>query len=128
MIGVIEWVVDGTSTNTYAPYIKKDGRNIMFMENGKPLSFKTKKEARTYANEYLIQEKKKREVDPLLKEAVEITIENKCGSVPILQRKLSISYKQAERLISEMEVLGVVGSKDGTKPRKLLIKSIGDIL
>lgn len=66
-------------------------------------------------------------MDELLKQAIEITIENGSGSTSLLQRKLLLGYNKAGRLMDEMERLGVVGKMDGTKPRELLVKSIDDV-
>ena len=66
-------------------------------------------------------------MDELLKQAIEITIENGSGSTSLLQRKLLLGYNKAGRLMDEMERLGVVGKMDGAKPRELLVKSIDDV-
>ena len=66
-------------------------------------------------------------MDELLKQAIEITIENGSGSTSLLQRKLILGYNRAGRLMDEMERLGVVGKMDGTKPRQLLVKSIDEV-
>ena len=66
-------------------------------------------------------------MDELLKQAIEITIENGSGSTSLLQRKLILGYNRAGRLMDEMERLGVVDKMDGTKPRQLLVKSIDDV-
>ncbi len=66
-------------------------------------------------------------MDELLKQAIEITIENGSGSTSLLQLKLLLGYNKAGRLMDEMERLGVVGKMDGTKPRELLVKSIDDV-
>ena len=63
----------------------------------------------------------------LLKQAIEITIENGSGSTSLLQCKLLLGYTKACRLMDEMEWLGVVGKMDGAKPRELLVKSIDDV-
>ena len=66
-------------------------------------------------------------MDELLKQAIEITIENGHGSVSLLQMKLILGYNRAERIMEQMEKLGVVGSRIGSHPRELLIKNINDI-
>lgn len=66
-------------------------------------------------------------MDELLKQAIEITIENGSGSTSLLQRKLLLGYNKAGRLMDEMERLGVVCKMDGAKPRELLVKSIDDV-
>ena len=66
-------------------------------------------------------------MDELLKQAIEITIENGSGSTSLLQRKLLLGYNRAGRLMDEMERLGVVGKMDGTITRQLLVKSIDEV-
>jgi S-DNA-T family DNA segregation ATPase FtsK/SpoIIIE len=66
-------------------------------------------------------------MDELLKQAIEITIENKVGSTSLLQRKLMIGYNRADRLMEEMYKLGVVGELKYPNPRPVLIKNIKDI-
>lgn len=59
--------------------------------------------------------------DELLKKAVEII--NKCDEVSasFLQRRLSIGYSRAARLMDQLEEKGLVGKAEGGKPRKVLI-------
>ena len=58
--------------------------------------------------------------DPLYKEAVEVVIRHKQGSVSLLQRRLGIGYQRAARLIDLLESKGVVGQYDGSKAREVL--------
>lgn len=62
-------------------------------------------------------------MDEYLKQAIKLTIENGAGSTSLLQRKLVISYHKAESLMVEMERLGIVASKIGGHPRKLLVEN-----
>ncbi len=59
--------------------------------------------------------------DPLLKDAIRIVVENGQASASLLQRKLSVGYSRAGRLVDEMEQRGVIGPFEGAKPRKVLI-------
>ena len=58
--------------------------------------------------------------DELLKEAAELVVRHKQGSVSLLQRKLGIGYQRAARLIDMLESKGVVGPYDGSKARQVL--------
>ena len=60
-------------------------------------------------------------VDALFDEAVEIVIMAGKASASLLQRKLSIGYARAARIIDELEMKGIIGKADGAKPRDLLI-------
>ena len=59
--------------------------------------------------------------DELLNKAIEIVIVSKQASISLLQRRLSIGYSRAARLIDEMERLGIVGPFSGSKAREILV-------
>lgn len=63
-------------------------------------------------------------MEDLLKQAIQVTVKHGSGSIPFLRLMLGIKYKEAVSLIDEMEKLNIVGPKNGTKPRELLIKDI----
>lgn len=58
-------------------------------------------------------------VDPLFGEAKGVVIRYRQGSTSLLQRKLHIGYARAARLLDQLEVVGVVGPPDGSKPREV---------
>ncbi|OIU72170.1 FtsK/SpoIIIE family DNA translocase [Rossellomorea aquimaris] len=59
--------------------------------------------------------------DELYKDAVQLIAEMQTASVSMLQRRFRIGYTRAARLIDEMEVRGVVGPYEGSKPRTVLV-------
>ncbi len=59
--------------------------------------------------------------DPLFREAIELVIRHKQGSVSLLQRRLGVGYQRAARLIDQLEQAGVVGPYDGSKAREVLV-------
>ncbi|MFC3882514.1 DNA translocase FtsK [Bacillus songklensis] len=59
--------------------------------------------------------------DDLYDEAVQLVVEMQTASVSMLQRRFRIGYNRAARLIDAMEVRGVVGPYEGSKPRSVLI-------
>ncbi|MEC7822713.1 MAG: DNA translocase FtsK 4TM domain-containing protein [Candidatus Neomarinimicrobiota bacterium] len=59
--------------------------------------------------------------DELLTKAIEIIVVSKQASISLLQRRLSIGYSRAARLIDEMERLGIVGPFSGSKAREILV-------
>ncbi len=59
--------------------------------------------------------------DALLKEAAELVIRHKQGSVSLLQRRLGIGYQRAARLIDQLEEKKIVGVYDGSKAREVLV-------
>jgi S-DNA-T family DNA segregation ATPase FtsK/SpoIIIE len=66
--------------------------------------------------------------DDLFEDAVRIVCQNDRASASLLQRKLSVGYARAARLLDELEEAGVVGAADGSKPRDVLVKDPSRIL
>lgn len=66
--------------------------------------------------------------DPLLEDAVMLLLQNGGASMSMLQRKFSIGYNRAGRLMNQLEELGVVGPAVGASPRELLIHTDDDWL
>ncbi|MBG81423.1 MAG: DNA translocase FtsK [Phycisphaerae bacterium] len=62
-----------------------------------------------------------KERDPLFDEAVRIIIESGRGSVSLVQRRLSIGYSRASRLVDQMGMAGILGEHKGSKAREVLI-------
>ncbi|MCY7028761.1 DNA translocase FtsK [Streptococcus sanguinis] len=58
--------------------------------------------------------------DPLFEEAKALVIETQKASASMIQRRLSVGFNRATRLMEELEAAGVIGSAEGTKPRKVL--------
>jgi DNA segregation ATPase FtsK/SpoIIIE, S-DNA-T family len=67
------------------------------------------------------QQSRKEVEDDLYEDAVQLIAEMQTASVSMLQRRFRIGYTRAARLIDEMEVRGVVGPYEGSKPRTVLI-------
>jgi S-DNA-T family DNA segregation ATPase FtsK/SpoIIIE len=65
-------------------------------------------------------------VDELFDEAVEEVVTAGKASASLLQRKLSIGYARAARILDELEEKGIVGPAQGNKPRTVLIETIPD--
>ncbi|HQR17846.1 MAG TPA: DNA translocase FtsK [Gemmatimonadales bacterium] len=61
------------------------------------------------------------ERDSLFREAAEACIQNQGGSTSLLQRRLRIGYGRAARIIDQLQMAGVLGPPDGSKPREVLI-------
>lgn len=59
--------------------------------------------------------------DELLDEAINIAVESGQVSASMLQRRLRIGFNRAARLIEEMELRGIIGKQEGSKPRQVLI-------
>ncbi|MDC1106162.1 DNA translocase FtsK 4TM domain-containing protein [Prolixibacteraceae bacterium] len=59
--------------------------------------------------------------DELFEEAARLLIMNQVGSTSAIQRKFSIGYNRAGRIMDQLEYAGVVGPNEGSKARKVLI-------
>ncbi len=59
--------------------------------------------------------------DELFDDAVRIVLETRRGSVSLLQRRLTIGYSRASRLIEAMAAAGIVGEYKGSQAREALI-------
>ncbi|HHV8200637.1 TPA: DNA translocase FtsK [Streptococcus pneumoniae] len=58
--------------------------------------------------------------DLLFEEAKSLVIETQKASASMIQRRLSVGFNRATRLMEELEMAGVIGPAEGTKPRKVL--------
>ena len=61
-------------------------------------------------------------LDPMFEEAARLIVINQSGSTSLIQRKFSIGYNRAGRLMDQLEKAGVVGPAIGSKPRDVLIQ------
>ena len=59
--------------------------------------------------------------DPMFAEAARLVVVNQSGSTSLIQRKFSIGYNRAGRLMDQLEATGIVGKADGSKPRPVLV-------
>ena len=62
-------------------------------------------------------------LDPMFEEAARMIVSEQNGSTSMIQRKFSIGYNRAGRLMDQMEKAGVVGPAKGSKPREVLCVS-----
>lgn len=68
------------------------------------------------------------DADELFKEAVKVVSQFDRASASLLQRRLSIGYARAARIIDQLEEAGVVGQSEGGKPREVLVRNAEEIL
>ncbi|HIR58400.1 MAG TPA: DNA translocase FtsK [Candidatus Gallacutalibacter pullicola] len=61
------------------------------------------------------------DMDPMLQDAIKCVAEAGQASASLLQRRLRLGYARAGRLIDEMEDMGIIGPREGSKPRQVLI-------
>ncbi len=64
------------------------------------------------------------ERDPLFNKAIEIISQFDKASASLLQRRLSIGYARAARLLDQLEIAGFVGPAEGSKPREVIKRPV----
>lgn len=60
--------------------------------------------------------------DVLFEEAARLIVVHQQGSTSLIQRKFSIGYNRAGRLMDQLEAAGIVGGAQGSKPREVFIQ------
>lgn len=65
--------------------------------------------------------------DSMFNEVAEYIVMNQQGSTSLIQRKFSIGYNRAGRLMDQMEASGIVGPARGAKPREVLIRDLDSL-
>ena len=61
-------------------------------------------------------------LDPLFEDTARLIVASQSGSTSLIQRKFSIGYNRAGRIMDQMEKAGIVGAASGSKPREVLIQ------
>ena len=68
-------------------------------------------------------------IDDHFKEAVKVVCQYDRASASLLQRRLSIGYARAARIIDQLETYGAISASDGSsKPREVLIQNAEEFL
>lgn len=62
--------------------------------------------------------------DELFEDAARLVVGNQQGSTSGIQRKFSIGYNRAGRIMDQLEAAGIVGSFEGSKPRQVLYQDM----
>jgi S-DNA-T family DNA segregation ATPase FtsK/SpoIIIE len=66
-------------------------------------------------------------LDPMFEEVARLVVQTQQGSTSMIQRKFSIGYNRAGRLMDQLEAAGIVGAAHGSKPREVLCISEEDL-
>jgi S-DNA-T family DNA segregation ATPase FtsK/SpoIIIE len=61
------------------------------------------------------------EKDPLFEDAARLIVVHQQGSTSLIQRKFSLGYNRAGKLMDQLEAAGIVGAPQGSKPREVFI-------
>jgi S-DNA-T family DNA segregation ATPase FtsK/SpoIIIE len=59
--------------------------------------------------------------DPLFEEAARLIVASQQGSTSNIQRKFSIGYNRAGRIVDQLEIAGIIGPNEGSKARQVLV-------
>ena len=66
-------------------------------------------------------------LDPMFREAAELVVAHQQGSTSLIQRKFSIGYNRAGRIMDQLERAGIVGATQGSKARDVLCVDLTDL-
>ena len=67
------------------------------------------------------------ERDSLFDDAARMIVQQQIGSTSLLQRRMKLGYNRAGRLMDQLEIAGIVGPSQGSKPRDVLVKTEADL-
>lgn len=65
--------------------------------------------------------------DSLFQDAARLIVQHQSGSTSLLQRRMKLGYNRAGRLMDQLEIAGIVGPAQGSKPRDVLVKTEADL-
>ncbi|TAD95544.1 MAG: DNA translocase FtsK, partial [Bacteroidetes bacterium] len=65
--------------------------------------------------------------DSMFEEAARLIVTHQQGSTSLIQRKLSLGYNRAGRIIDQLEAAGIVGNFEGSKARKVLVSTDSEL-
>jgi len=90
-----------------------------------------------YSTPYLLPEVETEEKDPtkvdlknrddLFDDAARLIVAHQQGSTSLVQRKLSLGYNRAGRIIDQLEAAGIVGPFEGSKARQVLVLDLEEL-
>jgi len=110
-----------------SPFVSNEEmRRIMkFLKNSGWAQDYIEKEVETLEKE---AEKLGEPSDPLFEESIAVVVEYGRASASLLQRRLSIGYARAARILDDLEARKIVGPQEGSKPREVLIKDPREVI
>lgn len=115
------WVSD-KEIHTLIDYLKKQGVEPHYTEEVTSMPVSTGGRRGGKGSAFIAPNGENR--DPLFEEAVRIILQNDNASASFLQRKLSVGYARAARILDELEQAGIVGPAEGSKAREILTREL----
>ena len=67
------------------------------------------------------------DMDDMLEDAARLVVETQHGSTSMIQRRMTLGYNRAGRIMDQLEGLGIVGPAEGSKPREVLYYGIEEL-
>src|SRR5690606_2430421 len=61
------------------------------------------------------------DLDDMLEDAARLVVQSQHGSTSMIQRRLKLGYNRAGRIMDQLQMLGIVGPAEGSKPREVLV-------
>jgi S-DNA-T family DNA segregation ATPase FtsK/SpoIIIE len=114
--------IDDKEINNLVDFLKKNTQVIHYTEEVTEQKVKTMMD--TSGNVSIQSDNR----DPLFEQAIQIVCEAKKASASLLQRRCSIGYSRAARVLDELQEAGIVGPPDGSKPREVLIHDPSEVM
>lgn len=114
----IEKVVDFIKSQTQSKYSDEIMEQV---EQSIPVTKAEAKELRAAEKAAAVNEPEPGSDEDVLERAIEVVVEAGQASTSSLQRRLKLGYARAARMMDELEQMGVIGSYEGAKPRKVLM-------
>ncbi len=100
----------------------EDLTNFIGDQRGYPMAFELPEPANQ--NDGKGKETDIKTVDKLFSDAARIVVMTRQGSTSLLQTKLTIGFARARRIIEQLEMAGIVGPPQGSKPRDVLVGNL----
>lgn len=100
-------LVDDSEIRLTVKFLKK-----LAQQNYEPQLMQIKSSSQELGNEDV-------ERDPLFNDAVRIVLESQRGSVSLLQRRLTVGYSRASRLVEQIAEAGIIGEYKGSQAREV---------